>query len=237
MAEAMGFHFKLGDPAIVPNYFDLSTYQWMPDAHLISMRHPSLPGKWRSVWSSQTNWFMLGDTPYPEDHKERENTEPILYTNCDDATCWHCGGGVARAGLLLPLLAICTSVINSMLCRHVAERNVPGRWEAGGHPPCRRPLQGVVGGLPGHFQWLPLCSVSVFCCDTAAPFTGMQRHWWVLLEEQRCQPLVGWWPHLDRPRADRYFLAPAARQAGVGRQRRQLCCEGAAWGSSCSFPP
>ena len=93
MAEAMGFTFKLGEPAIVPKYFDLEIYQWMPDAHLTVMRHPSLPGKWRSVWSSQTNFFLLGDTPYPEDHKEMETKDPVLVTTCDDAKCWHNGGG------------------------------------------------------------------------------------------------------------------------------------------------
>ena len=104
MAEPLGFTFRLGEPSVVPKYFDLLIYLFMPDAHIPVMRHPSLPGKWRSVWSSSTNYFAIGDTPFPEDHKELENKDPILDTGCDDAKCWHNGGGGWRAVVLHLLL-------------------------------------------------------------------------------------------------------------------------------------
>ena len=96
MAQLLGFIFKLGEPAVVPNYFDLDIYQWMPDAHIPVMRHPTRPGKWRSVWSGG-NYYLLGDTPYPEDHKELENKEKILDSKCDDPACWHNGGAEWRS--------------------------------------------------------------------------------------------------------------------------------------------
>jgi hypothetical protein len=50
-----------------------------------------LPCRFRLISSGSPNYFLLGDTPYPEDQTELETREAVLNLRCDQP-CWHCGG-------------------------------------------------------------------------------------------------------------------------------------------------